>query len=365
MSENQIASRQVAFLTFALIIGSAIIYMPESIAGRDAWLSTLLAVPVGLYILFVIITVQLMFPGMNMLDISELVLGRFAGRTLNAFYVWLLLIMSIFYLYDLFVFLDIVIFDLKRYVHYGIFILLAAYCIYKGINAVARLVELLVWVIVLFLLLGIFIATICCSQFSHLLPVLADWRPVMAGSLYAANWPFAQVSMLIIYFPYVSDLADKRRTIYTWYLMGALILIIRSVLIISILGVEITRFSRHPVYQALRLLQVGTFERIDLTFFALLFLSGFFALLVCYQSLVMGLQKLMDRDENRYLILPVGLLLVVLTSYMLTADVEVFPLQVQVLPFHTLPIHILYPSIILIAGKIYQKRKATTKTAAR
>ncbi len=365
MSQTNIASRQAAFLTFFLVLGSAIIYMPESIAGRDAWLATLLAVPIGLYILFVIINIQLMFPGMNMLDISELVLGKSPGRILNIFYVWLLFIISVFYLYDLFIFIDIVILDLKRYVHYSILILLAAYCIYKGVNTLARLGELLWWIAALSIALSILLSFVCCSEFSYLTPVLADWKPVVAGSLYAANWPFAQISVLIMYLPFVSDLADKRRTIYTWYLIGALILVVRSVLVISILGAELTMFSRQPAYQALRLLEAGTFEHIDMVFFGLLFITSFFALLISYQGLVMGVQKLLNRDDMRYLILPVGLLLVVFASYMFTTDVQVFIRQVRVLPFHTLPIHLLYPSIILIAGKIYQKRKANIKPVTR
>ncbi len=365
MNENKIASRQAAFLTFFLILGTAIIYMPESIAGRDTWLSTLIAVPVGMYILMVIITLQMMFPGRNIMDISELVLGKWAGRILNAFYVWLLFVITTFYLYDLFILLDIVILDLTRQIHYSILILLAAYCIYKGINAVARLADLLVWLVALSLALGIFISIVSGANFSYLAPVLVDWKPVIAGSLYAANWPFAQVSVLIMYLPFISDLAEKRRAIYYGYLIGALILVIRSILVVSILGAEITKITRHPIYQALRLLDVGTFERIDMIFFALLFITGFFALLIWYQGLILGVQKLLDRAEMRYLILPVGLLLVVFTSYMLTVDMEVFARQVRVLPFHSLPIHILYPTIIYIAGKIYKKRNTASRAAVR
>ncbi len=365
MSENKIVSRQAAFMIFILILGSAITYMPESTAGRDAWVSTLMAAPLGIYILWLIISIQNMFPGMNMLDISEVVLGKLLGKILNVFYICLLFTVAVFYLYDLAIFLDMLLFDLQRYVTYAILILAAAYCIYKGVNAVARLIELMVGLIPFFLALAFLALVASRSNFSYLLPVLADWRPVLAGSLYAANWPFVQVSILIMYLPFVSDLAEKGRTIYAWYLIGALILVVRSVVTISVLGVKLSNSSRFPFYEAFTLLKWSNFERVELLFFGVIFLSSFLGLLLGYQGLVMGVQKLLVRDDMRYLILPVGLLLVILTTYMFPSDIEIFCREVRVLPFITLPVHIFYPSIIFGAAKFYQKRNAAPKTAAR
>ncbi len=364
MSDNHIASRQAGFLIFTLILGSAVIYMPESMAGRDAWTSTLLAAPMGIFILLLVISIQNMFPGMNMLEISEIVLGKFFGNVFNAFYIWLLFLIASFYLYDLTAFLNIIIMDLKVYTIYAIIILAAAYCLYKGINAVARLVELLVWLIPFFIVLSFIILIICCSDFSHLTPVLADLKPVLAASIYTANWPFAQSSVLMMYLPFVTDLPAKQKVIYIWYIIAASIMVMRSALTISVMGEGLTLLARFPLYEAFRLMKLSEFQRIELFFFALVFITGLFALLFSYQGLIIGIQKLFKLQDMRHLILPAGLLLIVLTSYMFRADLEILFLETMV-PFSMLPIHILYPSIIFAAAKIYQKKKASPGTSAR
>lgn len=358
MTENKIASRQVGFILFSLILGSAVIYMPEAMAGRDAWISTILAAPLGMYVLWIIITVQNMFPRKNMLEICELVLGQVTGKIINVFYIWLLFMVAAFYLYDLTAFLYIILIDLEKTTIYGLVILVVAYCVYQGVNAIARLVELLVWIIPFLFSLAFLILLICCSDFSHLTPVLAHIQPVLAGSLYTANWPFAQVSVLIIYLSFVTDLPAKQKVIYIWYIIAALVMVARSMLTIAVLGEEITLFARFPFYEALQLMQMTEFRRLELFFFPLLFITAFFALLLSYQGLLMGIQKIFNLKDIRYLILPVGLLLMVLTSYMFPSDLEVLYLETLV-PFSMLPIHVLYPSLIFVAAKVYKKRNGT------
>jgi hypothetical protein len=57
---THLSSRQVGFMAFCLLLGTAVTYMPENSAGRDAWICTLLAIPVGVSILALVIGVQKM-----------------------------------------------------------------------------------------------------------------------------------------------------------------------------------------------------------------------------------------------------------------------------------------------------------------
>jgi hypothetical protein len=80
---THLSSRQVGFMAFCLLLGTAVTYMPENSAGRDAWICTLLAIPVGVSILALVIGVQKMFPGRNILEVSQLVMGRSLGQILS------------------------------------------------------------------------------------------------------------------------------------------------------------------------------------------------------------------------------------------------------------------------------------------
>jgi spore germination protein KB len=91
---THLSSRQVGFMAFCLLLGTAVTYMPENSAGRDAWICTLLAIPVGVSILALVIGVQKMFPGRNILEVSQLVMGRSLGLLAYLVYLALLFLMA-------------------------------------------------------------------------------------------------------------------------------------------------------------------------------------------------------------------------------------------------------------------------------
>ena len=77
--ENRISSQQVAFLTFLLMLGSAFVAVPEATAGRNAWVSSILAALIGFYALAVFCA-TVMFPGVSIFKIFELSLGLVPGK---------------------------------------------------------------------------------------------------------------------------------------------------------------------------------------------------------------------------------------------------------------------------------------------
>jgi spore germination protein KB len=353
---THLSSRQVGFMAFCLLLGTAVTYMPENSAGRDAWICTLLAIPVGVSILALVIGVQKMFPGRNILEVSQLVMGRSLGLLAYLVYLALLFLMAILYLYDLMILLHSVLLYINKYYLNAIIILSCSYGLYRGVTAIARLVELMVGLILFFLLLSFFILIICCADFSQLTPVMADIKPILAGTLYVANWPLAQASLLLMYLPFVLDLAKRAKEIYYWYLIAALILIIRSVMTVAVVGEELSIMSRFPFYEAFRIMRVGDFERIELFFFALVFVCGLLALLFFYQGLVLGIQKLLQLENYRAIILPLGLLLISLMLYMFPSDLEIMFFE-RILPFVMLPVQLFFPLLLFIGGKIYFKRQ--------
>jgi spore germination protein KB len=99
--ENRISSQQVAFLTFLLMLGSAFVAVPEATAGRNAWVSSILAALIGFYALAVILRLQLMFPGVSIFKIAELSLGLVPGKILNMVYLFIVWVVAILYLGDI------------------------------------------------------------------------------------------------------------------------------------------------------------------------------------------------------------------------------------------------------------------------
>ena len=348
------SSQQLAFLVFLLMLGSALIYVPESLIGQDAWISSILASLVGLYILWAIIFIQKKYPRTSILKISEAVLGRFVGKVFNTFYVWLLIVVSILYLYDMAAFLLLIFPSLPNPILYTIVLLPAAYLLYQGPGIIGRLGESIVF-LALFLVLLALGLTATAAQWGNLSPVLSDWKPVMAGAFYGANWPYAEVSAFALFLPLVFDLQEKSRPIYVWYLLAVIVLVLRSAVVVAVLGHEYTHLARFPLFASVRLIQFSNFQRVELFFFLLWFITGFSAIVIYYQCLVLALKDLFTLRVHRPLILPAAALLIALCLCSFSADTTFLQFETTTATFHSLPLHLIYVSTILL-GVIIRPR---------
>ena len=137
--ENRISSQQVAFLTFLLLLGSAFVFVPESSAGRNAWVSSILSALIGFFALAIILRLQLMFPGVSIFKIAELSLGLVPGKILNSIYLFIVWVVALLYLADIISLLRQLFPLLPAYSLRVIIILTAAYCLYKGVTSIAYL----------------------------------------------------------------------------------------------------------------------------------------------------------------------------------------------------------------------------------
>lgn len=132
--KTDLSSRQVGFMAFCLLLGTAVTYMPENSAGRDAWICTLLAIPVGVSILALVIGVQKMFPGRNVLEVSQLVMGRPLGLLAYVLYLALLFLVATLYLYDLMILLHSVLLYINKYYLNAIIILSCSYGLSRAVR---------------------------------------------------------------------------------------------------------------------------------------------------------------------------------------------------------------------------------------
>lgn len=345
---NILSSRQLAFLVFLFMLGSSIIYVPESLVGQDAWASSILASLLGLYVLWAIIYIQKQYPGISIFKISEKVLGKAAGKFINLIYTWMLVTMSMAYLYDINIFLLLLFPGIPRPILAAIILLPAAFILYHGLTELGRLADSIVFLTLFFLLLALALSlSIVHWDFLH--PVLQDWKPVFAGAFYGANWPYAEVSFFCLLLPFAKDLKEKSRYLFIWYGIGVVLLVLRSVLVIAILGPELTSLARFPFYTGLRLLHFENFQRIELFFFLLYFLTSFTAVVLCYQILVIAIKELFSLPDYRSIILPSAAMILALSLANYSSDISFSTIEAAVIPFQNLPIRVLYPTIILFA----------------
>jgi spore germination protein KB len=355
--ENRISSQQVAFLIFLLLLGSAFVFVPEATAGRNAWVSSILSALIGFFALAIILRLQLMFPGVSIFKIAELSLGLVPGKILNSIYLFIVWVVALLYLADIISLLRQLFPLLPAYSLRVIIILTAAYCLYRGVTSIAYLAELVIGFIIFFLVIG-FLAPLSLADFSNLQPVLSEWYAMAGAVLYGADWPYLEITVFALLLPMVNDLEKGYPKIVTWFIIAAVVLILRTVLVLAVLGPELTLAYAFPFYKVFRLVEVQNFQRIELFFFAMWFTTSFIAVLVYYLGVLLGLKELFGLKNYRSLIFPVGLFILTMSIYTIRSDLYFVQVLSINAPFITLPVNLLYPTIVFLAAVIsYNKIK--------
>jgi spore germination protein KB len=354
MNRSIISSQQLSFLVLLLLLGNSLIYVPEFNAGRDAWAASLIASLAGWYILLLIISMQNRYPGLSMVKLAELSLGKITGTIFNLIFFSTLILVLIILIFDFVIFLRVIYSPLQPFVLDSILVLTAAYCLYRGITAISRLGELFVWITLFFLILSV-ITTIPNMNLTRLTPVLASWKPLLAGAFYGADRPFSQVIILAFFLPLVNDFKEKQKYIFIWYLAGVGLLVLKNFQVLSVLGAEKTDILRFPLYEVFRLISFANFQRVELFFFVLWFIIGFTSVVIYYQGLVLGLKEMFRLKDYRVLILPLGALLVVLDTYLFPTDIVFLSSAAKYYPFFTLPVFIFYVTIVWLVSTLRHK----------
>jgi len=356
MQNKPISSQQLAFLVFLLLPGSSLVFMTGKAAAQDAWLATLLGMGIGLYVLYALLKLHSIYPGQRITRISTAVLGKIPGTILNILFLWSIFIITISFVYDINMVLQIIYPLVSSIGMYTLLILTCCFCLYKGVTVLGRLGELFIW-ISLFLLLTGFLLGLPLMDPANLKPLAAAWKPLVAGALYAADWPFDEVIIFALFLPLVSDLNKNKRKLYWWYVAGGLVILLLDLQMISILGARLSNLYQLPLFEVFRLSGFGDFQRVELFFFVLWFITGIITIMLYYQSLGFIVQDIFSLQDYKALILPLGLCLIVFCLYMFPNSVAYQLLGFKYAPVYTFLVNLLYPSLLLLATALQQKRR--------
>ena len=352
----ELYSRQLGFLIFMYLLGSALIFVPESIITQDVWISTILASFVGLYLLHILIVLQELYPGQSIMQIAELAFGKLVGQVLNLLYIWSILLVAMLILFDAMVFLKIIYLTTPEILLAIAMMCTSCYVIFHGLIAIGRLSDIFIWPIIALVVLG-FAASFPLFDYSNIPPILANVKQIFGGTIYAANWPFAELVVIALLLPYVVDLKKNKKHLYFWFGAGSIALTIRSLLVLGILG-KYLEVSRYPFYDIFRLVQFQEFQRVELFFFILFFTTVMSAIVITHKTLVLGLQHFFRLKSRHALVVPVGFLILALMYDSFPSDVGFLATQAASTVFVTFPIYILYPTMVFIMAKLKHRKNS-------
>jgi spore germination protein KB len=187
-------------------------------------------------------------------------------------------------------------------------------------------------------------------------------KPIFRGVLHFLGLPFLELVVFLMIFPYVMKNQKAGKNFLQGTLYGGMILIIINLMAISVLGADITSRQIFPTYILAKGINVGHFfQRVEAIIAGIWFLTIYIKITICFYSTALGLSQVLKLKDYRFLTLPLGMILLVLS---LVASPNIIYFQTFLLKIWTpysLTFGLFLPLLLLSVSMIKNKFKKANR----
>jgi spore germination protein KB len=335
------------------IIGSVIIVGIGAEAKQDVWIATLMALIMSIPLLFIYSKLLTIYPGKDLYDILKEVFGNVAGKIISLLFIWYSFHLGTLVIRNFTEFVNVISFPETPQTIMTIFMgLLCIWMVKAGFEVLGR------WATFVFpILIVIIITTVTLSmskaELINLKPILYNgFKPLLPISFGLLSFPFAEAVIFTMVFNTLKNTKKTFKVFLISSLIGCLVMIIIDVRNLLVLGPSLSANFYFPSYLAVRTLNIGNFlQRFEIVVAIVFILGGFVKVSVCLYAATLGVAKIFNLNNYRYLVTPIGFLMMNLACILYDSTMEMFE-WVKIYPYYAIPFQIILPIIILITAKI-------------
>lgn len=355
---ERISTHQLLTLTILYQIGTTTIFGFASDAGRAAWISVLISTVIGVIMNLTYLKLMELNPGLTLVQWFPKQFGKWLGTPIAWMYILQLLYVSGRNIGDLRSLIpNILLPKTPHPVIAAVYLLMATYALYSGIENIGRLGEL--FIPILFITAAILILFLFSSDvfnLQYIKPYLGKgWKDI-----WKAVWPLGitQTFGQTIEFAMIWPLVNQQNKVKSTMIKATIIsgLIISFVDLLSVLGLGETIFKRSifPVFRLTRIINVGSFiQNLDALNILLFLVTALFKLCIHLYSAIRGMQQLTYAKNSRTFIIPSVLTVFYLGLEMAKNGIEHIEAGLKILPYNLwMLLFIILPIILLIVSLI-------------
>jgi len=323
MVNGKISETQFVMIITAFLQGSVLALSFNATTKHDTWLAVLAG-----FILFIPVTLcyaslAKRFAGLNLMQMSEAILGPYWGKGISLMYSWFFLILLALNVRDLGNFYTIQFMPETPLPFFIIvFAAVCAYAVYIGIEVLARLGVFFVaipFIIIPFTSLLLFKD----MSISAFLPIFsAPLKEFIHGTHIITAIPLGETVMMLMFIPSLNSTERITKNALLGLFFGTICLLAVSVRNTAVLGYTEYIWSS-PSLQAVRLIDIGNvLTRLDVLIGIGHTFMMFFKCSLLYYCVVLSLAQLLRLKTYTPLILPIGLIAITLSMIMNASTVE-------------------------------------------
>ncbi|OMF08334.1 spore gernimation protein [Paenibacillus amylolyticus] len=314
LMKEKLTIRQFTLLTFLVMVGDMVLIYPSlvtAVGKQDAWFCSLVSLPIGVGIMWVLYTLHRTHPQLSLFEISKKVLGTWAGSMLSVAYLFYFAIGAAICVREVGDFLTTQIY-LKTPIRVIILMIICtlAWGLTHGFRTIGLSSELLTPIVLVFII-SLYLGLLPQAESANLQPYFSTpWIHLVESIFRAAFTSFGELIVLSVFLPYVNSGPHFKRDFLLATLFGGLLLSLLLLISLMVMGPILTQHSIYISYALSQKINIGNFfERIE-AFMAISWLiSTYFKSLLYLFAFVLGTAQLFRLKTYKPLILPSSLLL--------------------------------------------------------
>lgn len=336
-------NRMMVPLTYAPLIKS-------EYANQDTWFIILLSIPYTIMISFPLLYLSRRFYGKNLLEFTEIIMGKYIGRILAIIYGIVFLFFLIFFTGTFIEILESALYpNTPPWVNLSIVTVTTLYIVNKGSINIARLSEV-VFPIILFIFFMLLLLGLENYDFDVFLPILKDsnFKQLNLGAIFNSL-----VHMDILILAMLASNLEKKKDVnkvFTYsVLFSSIITVLSTVVVQSTLGIAYTKHANFPFYTYARLIKIGDTMGFDLLYVISWIIGSILRLCVYFYTCTVVFGKVFNtRNQRTYI--PIIIVMTIIVLYIKgrrTIVTKIVLPQVFIITVTIISI-IIIPAIVLI-----------------
>ncbi|MGP4042146.1 GerAB/ArcD/ProY family transporter [Gracilibacillus sp. D59] len=310
---RQISNIQLFSLIVAFEIGSTTLFALGIGAKQDAWIVVLVSFILSFFLLWVYTQIPKYYPNQNFAEILNDCLGVILAKPLLFLYCMYFLSQATHNFYEFGVLIKMTALpETPLLVILYVFIMVMVYMLHKGIEVIARSIEIFLPYL-FFLLLAAYFLNMISGEFQlvNLLPILGNgYQPILKELPKVVAFPFGEMVVFLTIYHYLKKKEYIRKITFIAVTVSTFLLLIAQIVFIAVLGPELTASSEIPLLETTLSIHIAMiFTNLDIIGVFIMFIGGYYKTAIHFYGFTLLFTWLMNKSNSKWVIIIFGLAL--------------------------------------------------------
>ncbi|MCT4564895.1 MAG: endospore germination permease [Maledivibacter sp.] len=359
MKKEFVSDRQCIILIFLFLVGESAIFVRGGKAEQDLWIAVLVALIMTFPMAMIYARLHCyIFMGKDIFDLIEFCFGKLVGK--------IIILLFAFYTFEL---SSAVTINASQFIITTSFpetpeimitimlIILSAWILRSGLEVFSRWGGLF-GLIAFTVLIGSILLLIPDTNIDNIFPILNNGvNPIIKGAFGAFAYAFAEIIIFIMVFSKFESKKSPYKVYFLGLLIGGILVFMISFMNILVLGSNTAGSFYFATHSSFRRIDAGKyFQRIEVLIATVFMIGVFVKISITYLATCKCIAKVFGFKDYKFIIIPIGLLLINLSVFLHENIFEYFEFGEEVYPYYAFPFQVILPIIILITAKMKMRK---------